>query len=199
VLKDISQNIEITSKTIGEKTGKSMILRSQVLKESDTFQVEADGDKTCNKDLVGFVTKNDYSRGLVFFVHSSGIIRQWYPIYGSEGSSQVAVQAIDFCSKLARTDGVEVVQNQWLFYDNMCNLSRLKLWEKEVTPENSTSDTRLGMKVFNMAEKGVDALHIRNHVRKDCVNTYPKVINRLRETFENPNTQFADFQLVGKV
>ena len=75
VLKDISQNIEITSKTIGEKTGTSMILQSQVLKESDTFQVESDGDKTCNKDLVGFVTKNDYSRGLVFFVHSSGIIR----------------------------------------------------------------------------------------------------------------------------
>ena len=75
VLKDISQNIEITSKTIGEKTGTSMILQSQVLKESDTFQVESDGDKTCNKDLVGFVTKNDYSRGLVFFVNSSGIIR----------------------------------------------------------------------------------------------------------------------------
>ena len=41
--------------------------------------------------------------------------RQWFPFYGSEGSSQVTVQAIGFCSKIARTGGPEVARN-------MCNL-----------------------------------------------------------------------------
>jgi hypothetical protein len=72
VLKDISQNIEITNTTIGEKTGTSMILRSQVLKESD---ISNRIRWRYNLVLVGLVTKNDYSCGLVFFVHSSGIIR----------------------------------------------------------------------------------------------------------------------------
>lgn len=75
VLEDIGNDIEVRSETVGDQTGTSMILRSSILKENDTFKLKSDDDKTCNKDLVGLVTKNTYSRGHVFYVHSSGIIR----------------------------------------------------------------------------------------------------------------------------
>ena len=67
VLQDICDNMSVKSESIGQQTGTSMILRSQIVTESDAFSIPTDGDKTCSKDLTGLVTKNDYSRGHVFF------------------------------------------------------------------------------------------------------------------------------------
>ena len=78
----------------------------------------------------------------------------------------------------------------FLFYDNMCNLERLKLWSSD--KRKLTSEARLGISIFNRINKGVDALHIKNHVRHTCRNEYPKVIEKLRETFKNPNTEAAE-------
>jgi len=72
----------------------------------------------------------------------------------------------------------------------MCNLERLKLWD--CNPKDFTKEARLGFSVFNRINKGFDGLHIKNHVRVECRNEYPKVIENLRSTFERPNTEAAE-------
>ena len=67
VLQDICDNKFVKSESIGQQTGTSMILRSQIVTESNAFSIPTDGDITYSKDLTGLVTKNDYSRGHVFF------------------------------------------------------------------------------------------------------------------------------------
>ena len=53
---------------------------------------------------------------------------------------------------------------------------------------------------FNRINKGVDGLHIKNHVRHSCRNEYPKVIQDLRNKFSSPNTEAAEqtFLWLGK-
>ena len=70
----------------------------------------------------------------------------------------------------------------------MCNLERYKLWD--CNPEYFTEEARLGFSVFNGINEGVDALHIKNHVRN--IYIYPKVIEKLRSTFDHPNTEAAE-------
>ena len=54
-----------------------------------------------------------------------------------------------------------------------CNLERLKLWESD--QHNMTGSTKLGINVFKSINKGVDALHIKNHVSEKCKTYYPEV------------------------
>ena len=91
-----------------------------------------------------------------------------------------------------------MISTIFLFYDNMCNLERLKLWD--CNPEDFTKEARLGFSVFNRINKGVDALHIKNHVRDVCRDEYPQVIEKLRSTFVDPNTEAAEqtFVLLGR-
>ena len=79
-----------------------------------------------------------------------------------------------------------------------CNLERLKLWN--VDPSELTNEAKIGVAAFNCINKGVDALHIKNHVREKCKKEYPKVINELRNTFQRPNTESAEqtFVWLGK-
>ena len=56
----------------------------------------------------------------------------------------------------------------------------------------------MGFSVFNRINKEVDALHIKNDVRVECRNEYPKVIENLRSTFERPNTEAAEQTFVSK-
>ena len=109
----------------------SMILRSKVLKDPNAFKKEDDGEKDCNKDVEGLVTLNQFSRGHVFFVHSSAIIRQWNPIYNSEGCAQVSIMVIKFCALTIKLFGVALLTSMYLFYDNMCKLERLNLWKAD--------------------------------------------------------------------
>ena len=76
----------------------------------------------------------------------------------------------------------------------MCNLEGLKLWD--CNPKDFTKEARLGFSVFNRINKGVDVLDIKNDVRVECRNEYPKVIENLRSTFERPNTEAAEQTLV---
>jgi len=68
-----------------------------------------------------------YSRGHLFFVHPGGIIRYWAPLYRSEDPTQVSLPTIKFCSLLIQVCTVAMISTIFLFYDNMCNLERLKL------------------------------------------------------------------------
>ena len=53
-------------------------------------------------------------------------------------------------------------------------------------------NARLGVTAFNNINKGVDALHIKNHCRKECKENYPQVIQELRDLYEKPNTESAE-------
>ena len=55
-----------------------------------------------------------------------------------------------------------------------------------------TGSTKLGINVFKSINKGVDALHIKNHVGEKCKTYYPGVIESLRKTFTNSNTETAE-------
>ena len=131
---------------------------------------------------------NTYSRGHVFVVHPCGFIRYWAPIYRSEDPTQVSLCVIKYCSLILKICGIAIVSQMFLFYDNMCNLERLKLW----SASDFNQETKLGVTVFNKIKKGVDALHIANHVRDKCRNDYPIVIKQYRDLFPNGNTQAAE-------
>jgi len=72
----------------------------------------------------------------------------------------------------------------------MCNLERYKL--QDCNPEDFTKEARLGFSVFNRINEEVDALHIKNHVSDICRDEYPKIIEKLRSTFDHPNTEAAE-------
>ena len=144
-----------------------------------------DEQSHCNKDTEGLVTLNTYSRGHLFFVHPGGIICYWAPLYRSEDPTQVSIPTIKFCSLIIKICTVAMISTIFLFYDNMCNLERLKLWD--CNPEDFTKEARLGFSVFNR-NKGVDALHIKNHVRDVCRDEYPKVIEKLSFRQKPPKT-----------
>ena len=80
----------------------------------------------------------------------------------------------------------------------MCNIEKLKLWQADNSKLNS--ETKLGFSIFKRINRGVDALHIKNHVREKCKKDYPLVILKLREQFKNPNTESAEqtFVWLGK-
>ena len=136
----------------------------------------------------GLVTMNTYSRGHVFFVQPCGFIRFWAPLYRSESPTQVSLCIIKYCALLVKMCGIVILSQMFLFYDNMCNIQRLKLW----TSSEFNQESKLGVAVFNKANKGVDALHIANHVRDNCKQQYPLVINSYREKFSQGNTQSAE-------
>ena len=138
--------------------------------------------------ISGIGDLNTYSRGHVFVVHPCGFIRYWAPIYRSEDPTQVSLCVIKYCSLILKICGIAIVSQMFLFYDNMCNLERLKLW----SASDFNQETKLGVTVFNKIKKGVDALHIANHVRDKCRNDYPIVIKQYRDLFPNGNTQAAE-------
>jgi len=186
----IANKLRIKSLSVSAQTGTERILRSDAMKATDTFDRVVDEQSHCNKDTEGLSTMNTYSRGHLFFVHPCGIIRYWAPLYRSEDPTQVSLPTIKFCSLIIQVCTVAMISTIFLFYDNMCNLERLKLWD--CNPKDFTKEARLGFSVFNRINKGVDALHIKNHVRVECRNEYPKVIENLRSTFERPNTEAAE-------
>ena len=190
VLLKIAKKIDIKSKSYGESLGYEKILRSSALSIPENFSKHIDDGTSCNKDTEGIVTMNTFSRGHIFFVQPSGIIRFWNPIYRSEDPSQVAVTTIKFCFLFVKILKITILSSMFLFYDNMCNLERLKLWS--CSNKDFSTEARLGVAIFNRINKGVDALHIKNHVRHSCKTEYPKIIQQLRNTFEKPNTEAAE-------
>ena len=155
--------------------------------DNDNFKV-TNSRSTCNKDTTGLVTMNTFSRGHLFFVTSGGIIRYWSPLYRSGGTAQVSVCTSKYLELYFSE--YKNIDDSFLFYDNMCNLERLKLWDTD--DDNLSSNAKLGVGVFNQINKGVDALHIKNHCRKECKQVYPEVLTKSRTLYEKPNTESAE-------
>ena len=86
-------------------------------KNKESFELINDREMNCNKDTTGLVTLHTYSRGHLFFVSSSGIIRFWSPLYKSESTSQVAIQTINYLDLYVRR--YRNIDDKYLFYDNM--------------------------------------------------------------------------------
>ena len=146
---------------IPEENNTDCILRSEAMKKKENFEIR-NSRNTCNKDTTGLVTINTFSRGHLFFVSSGGIIRYYSPLYRSEGTAQVSIHTIKFLGLYFREH--KNIDNVFLFYDNMCNLERLKLWD--VDKSTLSPNANLGLSVFNAINKGVDALHIKGGYKK---------------------------------
>ena len=143
----IANKLRIKSLSVAAQTGTERILRSDAMKATDTFDRIVDEQSHCNKDTEGLTTMNTYSRGHLFFVHPGGIIRYWAPLYRSEDLTQVSLPTIKFCSLIIQVCTVAMISTIFLFYDNMCNLERLKLWD--CNPKDFRKEARLGFSVFN--------------------------------------------------
>ena len=104
------------------------------------------------------------------------------------GTAQVSIHTIKYLELYVKH--YENIDNAFLFYDNMCNLERMKLWQ--VDKSKLTPNANLGLSVFIAINKGVDALHISYHVRKECQQNYPEVIKELRSLYLKPNTESAE-------
>ena len=117
VLRSISKQITIGSQTVASVTGTDRILRSSSMQQKESFELIQDRDMNCNKDTTGLVTLHTYSRGHLFFVSSSGIIRFWSPLYKSESTSQVAIQTINYLDLYI--GHYCNINNKYLFYDIM--------------------------------------------------------------------------------
>ena len=118
-LTKISRQIYVKSKSFGEVTGFDKILRSSAMSKPINFTKVSDGDSDCNKDTEGITTMNCYSRGHIFYVQPTGIIRYWNPMFKSEDPSQVAMSTIKFCVLFVKALQITVLANFFLFYDNM--------------------------------------------------------------------------------
>ena len=94
-----------------------------------------------------------------------------------DNPTQVSLCVIKYCSLILKLCGIAIVSQMFLFYDNMCNLQRLKLWNAT----DFNQETKLGVTVFNKIKKEVDALHIANHVCEKCRNDNPLVIQQYRD------------------
>ena len=64
------------------------------------------------------------------------------------------------------------------------------MWDEDTSL--FTPNAKLGVTAFNNINKGVDALHIKNHCKKEGKENYPQVIQELRELYEKPNTESAE-------
>ena len=110
--------------------------------------------------------KNSISSEHLMFVHPSGIIRYWAPLFRSESPSQVSLIIIKYLALFIYIYKTVILSTFFLFYDNMCNIERLKLWTCDL--ENLSPEAKLGISVYQRINRGVDALHISNHVRESC-------------------------------
>ena len=108
--------------------------------------------------------------------------------------TKARIQAKFHCQQLilglfVQTLIIVVLASIFLFYDNMCNLESLKIWDCD---RNGLSlEARLGMSIFKRINKGVDGLHIRNHVRHSCKNEYLCVIQKLEKHSQVQTQSFS--------
>ena len=111
------------------------------------------------------------------------------------GTAQVSIHTIKYLELYVKH--YENIDDAFLFYDNMCNLERMKLWQ--VDKSKLTPNANLGLSVFNAINKGVDALHI------SCTKGMPTKLSRSYQRIKVfvPKTKHrecgTDFHLVGEI
>ena len=66
------------------------------LRSAKSFDVSQTQVPQCNKETVGKMRLQKWTRGILAIVNSGGHIIYWSPLYKSEGPAQVAVIVLNF-------------------------------------------------------------------------------------------------------
>ena len=66
------------------------------LRSAKSFDVSQEQVPQCNKETVGKMRLQKWTRGILAIVNSGGHIIYWSPLYKSEGPAQVAVIVLNF-------------------------------------------------------------------------------------------------------
>ena len=129
-------------KTFADVQGVGYLLRSKEICNKENFEVEeySDPDQpACRKDIGEVMTLQRRSRGFEAFVTGGGIIKKIWPIYNSEGPTQVALLIIRFLVMYLKDTDPALWPNLFLCFDNMCNIDFLKLLRKPLALEGPDS------------------------------------------------------------
>ena len=119
-------------------------------------------------------------------ISGGGFIHSWCHLYKSESPSQVAIFLIGFFCLLLKDIPEHVRRNKKFFlsYDNVCNLSNMKLWREPLpikTFANLWQDNLI---------KIIDSIHLHNHKRESCHKNFnPKI---LKEKLPDGNTMICE-------
>ena len=119
-------------------------------------------------------------------ISGGGFIHSWTHLYKSESPSQVAIFLIGFFCILMKDIPEHVRRNTkyFLSYDNVCNLSNMKLW-REPLPIKSFANLWQDNLI-----KIIDSIHLHNHKRESCHKNFnPKI---LKEKLPDGNTMICE-------
>ena len=176
--------------TFADLQGVGYLLRSKDISNQTNFEVELEpienDEEDCRKDIGDKVLGlQRRSRGFEAFVTGGGIIKKLWPIYKSEGPTQVALLAIRFLSMYLADVDPKLWPKFFLAFDNMCNIDSLKLLRNPLALEGPDMPY-----VWQRIQKIIDPLHIKNHKRKLCHEKYNP--EKVRKSFPEANMMVCE-------
>ena len=132
------------------------------------------------------VPLNCFSSPVFPMISGGGIIHSWVHLYKSESPSQVAVFLISFFCTLLQSlpDHIRKSKKYYFSYDNVCNLSNMKLWRNPLPIKSFPN-----LWTDNLV-KIIDNLHLHNHVRESCRTNFNP--NILKEVLPHGNTMICE-------
>lgn len=149
--------------------GINYLLRNSDIAKKENFVPEKNSEADCRKDTgEKVVHKLTRSRGVMVSVSGGGIIRNWAPIFKSEGPTQTSLLMTNFLQNYLGEiiPDPEDWNNFFLSYDNMCHVDELKILNQPLSlPEPYN-------KMWSKINKVIDPLHIKNHTRGQCKILY---------------------------
>ena len=153
--------------------GTSYLLRNKAIANQTNMKPDKN-EEDCRKDTgEKGIHKHSRSRGVFMSVSGGGIIRNWAPLFKSEGAAQVGLLTTSFLHSYLKSEIPNPVEwsNFSLSYDNMCHIDELKLLNKPLSLPAPFD------KMWGSINKVIDPLHIRNHTREKCQQLYsPKSV-----------------------
>jgi hypothetical protein len=159
VLSDMSKHAGKLDSTLDDSQGTSYLLRNSKIANKENFSSKKKSEGNCHKDIgEKYVHKKARSRGVFMTVTGGGIIRNWAPLYKSEGPTQVGLLLTGFLHTYL---GHEIPNHEewndfFLSYDNMCHVDELRLLNSGLElPEPYN-------KMWSKINKVIDPLHVKN-------------------------------------
>ena len=174
-------------KTFADVQGTGYLLRTKGISNQMNFKVVKDDEEEedCRKDIGEVVKLQIRSRGYEAFVTGGGIIKKIWPIYKSEGPTQVALLIIRFLFLYLKDVDPQLWNQLFLSFDNMCHIDSLKLLKNPLELEGPEMPY-----LWSKIQKVIDPLHIKNHKRKSCHERYNP--EKVKESFPEANMMVCE-------
>ena len=111
--------------SVGEEQGVEELLRNSEMMTPSNLEVKEDDQ--CRKNVGEQVRLQRYNRGIFASCSGGGHIWSFDVLYNSEGPTQAALLIIKYLMKRLKNVDPEEWKSYFVNYDNMCNVTRLRL------------------------------------------------------------------------